>query len=123
MVVEVIMLFFGEYMLKDFFKLVWNMVWGTCLLMTCLAYGCGKCNRFLVMLGNISYSMYMVHFLLIGFATRILIDNSIYSVKNTVMVVLSILAVIPISYAAYKIWEIYIPAKVRCWVNAKRDSE
>lgn len=116
-IIEILMLFAGKYILGNHFSIIWNMVWGTCLLATSLMYGNGKCNRFLVMLGNISYSMYMIHFLIVGFVARILIDNHVYSIANTLMVVLTIIAVIPVSYIVYRIMEVYLPIKIKCGLN------
>lgn len=113
LVIEIIMLFSGKYVLGEYFTIIWNMFWGSCLLITSLTYGYKKCNKFLVMLGNISYSMYMIHFLFIGLVVRILIDNHVYSITNTLLVVLTILAVIPVSYIVYKIMEIYFPEKIK----------
>lgn len=111
-VIEIIMLFSGKYILGNYFTIIWNMIWGSCLLITSLTYGYEKCNKFLVMLGNISYSMYMIHFLLVGLVVRILIDNQVYSIANTLLVVLTILAVIPVSYIVYRIMEVYLPMKI-----------
>ena len=111
---EIIMLFSGKYILGDHLTIfTWNMLWGTCLLVTSLAYGNGKCNKFLVMLGNISYSMYMIHFLFVGLVVRIMIDNQVYSMKNTLLVILTILTVIPISYGVYRVMEVYLPEKIK----------
>lgn len=116
-IIEILMLFAGKYILENHYTIIWNMVWGSCLLITSLAYGNGKCNKFLVMLGNISYSMYMIHFLLVGLVVRILIDNHVYSIANTLMVVLTIIAVIPVSYIVYRIMEVYLPMKIKCESN------
>lgn len=113
MIIEIVMLFAGQYILKNHFIFVWNMFWGTCLLVTGLTYGNGLCNKFLVMLGNISYSMYMIHFLFVGLVVRLLINNQVYSIANTLLVVLTILAVIPVSYVVYRIMEVYFPQKIK----------
>lgn len=98
-------LFLGKYILGDRFYFVWNTCWSGVLLVICLCYRNVKCNSVLVNIGNMSYSIYLCHFLIIGVVVRKLIDNSLINIKNTIIIIVAVAMVLICSYIAYYVFE------------------
>ncbi len=103
---SILLLFSGYYLLGDCFGYLWNMLWGGILLFLCLPLYDMPVNRFMKLLGDMSYSIYMAHFLIIGFICRVLIDNTKLSLTNTVFVMAAVAFVIPCSWVVYQVFEV-----------------
>lgn len=56
-------------------------------------------------LGDMSYSMYLIHFFIVGVAARLLIDNTVISIKNTIVIVLAIIIAVIASSLCYELFE------------------
>lgn len=88
--ISLVMLFSGKYLMKGHFSFLWNTLWGGAMLFLSLPIKDMPANQYLTHLGDMSYSIYLTHFMVIGVICRILIDNKVYSIKNTVIVVTAI---------------------------------
>lgn len=100
------LLFSGRYLVGEQFYHLWNVWWGSVLLFLSLPLKEMPVPGVLKRLGDMSYSIYMTHFLIIGSACRVLIDNTKLSARNTVLVIAAVAFVVPCSWIVYQIFEI-----------------
>lgn len=90
--------FSHKILLEDRYHLVWSMALSTLLLLLCLPLKNMKVNRYLKRLGDMSYTLYLTHFFIVGTVCRVLIDNTQISFMNTCIVVTTIVVTILFSW-------------------------
>lgn len=87
-----------KILLEGRYHLACSMVLSTLLLLLCLPLKDMKVNHHLKQLGDMSYTLYLTHFFIVGTICRVLIDNSRISIKNTCIVVITIAMTILLSW-------------------------
>ncbi len=94
-------------------------LWGLpALLLLILAFLAGlrlTMSRFLVLLGNISYSLYLVHYYPVMFLDRAVFDFSTLSVRSAVGLVASIVLSVALAYLSW----ILVERKFTGWLRAR----
>lgn len=101
-------LFSREYLLGDWFTYLWNTCCGAVLLFFCLPFKGISVNRYLRGLGDISYAIYMTHFLIIGIVCRVFIDNTEVNFFNTCVVIIAALSVIGCAVITDQIFQVVL---------------
>lgn len=113
----ILLLFSGAYLLGDHFSFFWNMLWGGVLLFLCLPLKEEAANRYLKALGDMSYSLYMTHFLIIGLICRVFIPDASLSVKNTVIVIGAIAVSVLCASFVYWLFEKRLARYLNRWIE------
>lgn len=83
------------------------------------AYRERNCNKLLVILGNMSYSIYMTHFFVIGFLCRVVMKDTNITLMSTLIVLLALVLAIISSWVAYQIFEV----RLAPWLLQKMTSK
>lgn len=65
-----------------------------------------KCYSFLVLLGDMSYSIYMTHFFVIGVACRLIMKDSTVTIAHTLIVICAVFIALLCSWVVYQIFEV-----------------
>lgn len=107
-VVSILFLFSGRYMMGEHFDVLWNTFWGGVLLFFCLPLKNVSVNPLMKTLGDMSYSIYMTHFMIIGTVCRMLIDNTRMNVQNTMIVIAAMVIAVACSWLVYMIFEKFL---------------
>ena len=79
---------------------------GAVLLYSAYFYQDLKCSRFLVLLGDMSYSIYMTHFFVIGLACRVIMKDLTVTVAHTLIVICAVVIALACSWIVYQIFEV-----------------
>lgn len=83
----------------------WNIVLSLALIIVAMLFKQERFPRLLVYFGDMSYSMYLIHFFVIGVAARLLIDNTVINVKNTIVIIFAIIMAVMSSAICYEVFE------------------
>jgi peptidoglycan/LPS O-acetylase OafA/YrhL len=75
-----------------------------------------------VAIGDMSYSVYLTHFLIIGVVCRVIIDNEVVSLFNTGLVLCAILMALAVSKIVYEIFEVRLAGKLKKINMFEKDS-
>lgn len=116
---SLVLLFSNSYILGSK-STIWEIFWSGVILLCCLGIKDIRCNRFFVHLGDMSYSIYMTHFLVVGVICRLIMKSKEITVVNTILVVLCIVIAIACSEVMYQIFEVRIAKLLKGQFNGAR---
>ena len=108
----VTLLYTERLFLRDY-SLGWNMILSLMVIVIAMLFRAESFPKLFVYLGDMSYSIYLMHFFVIGLAARLLIDNTVVSIKNTIIIIVAIIIAVFASSICYEIIEKRITKKLR----------